>query len=495
MDNWSSTTKIPQIPIVIDSKTNEYVSIIGMNYLYAQDELAYVRLNNLREKRFRCYRCNHVVILSCRSDPDSLHGHYYFFRHTPDVQCEWRYDSPSKAEIYQGVQEGFRHYELKQLIANTLNQLNGWMVISIDKKFVYSPKTNERTKPDLLTNFGGKEIAIEIQLRGESPLRILKRHEIHKEREAYILWITSNSRGHTRVDEDDSIDFRQVHKDIAYSNRGNRYIFTKELAAESVKRGQFILTAVYEYPEINDKTIKTSWQSINVPVDDLTFDSGSIYFIDSIKAADTLRARLRSEGLLSAKKLLITKRPDSFENFQMLVKPVWPTFDKDEDILRLKSMYDEDFNERQLKLKKSIIRYFQSESWRARMDEKWWNDTAHAVSCHNFGIRSESDLRIIEKLILILGIPLSEHLCVDHKSHVRACHYFFDSKSFIPYRHLCKAAMMESVYGTEILLHPTIKSRIEKELPTVVKSDDLDRFFEWFISAPHLHKTIVSTSQ
>lgn len=88
MNSWSSTTKIPQIPIVIDSKTNEHVSIIGMNYLYEQDELAYVRLNNLREKRFRCYRCNHVAILSCRSDPDSLHGHYYFFRHTPDVQCE-----------------------------------------------------------------------------------------------------------------------------------------------------------------------------------------------------------------------------------------------------------------------------------------------------------------------------------------------------------------------------------------------------------------------
>jgi len=58
------------------------------------------------------------------------------------------------------------------------------------------------------------------------------------------------------------------------------------------------------------------------------------------------------------------------------------------------------------------------------MDEKWWNDTAQAVSRHNFGIKSESDLRIIEKLILILGIPLSEHLDVDHKSHVRACHYF-----------------------------------------------------------------------
>jgi hypothetical protein len=42
--------------------------------------------------------------------------------------------------------------------------------------------------------------------------------------------------------------------------------------------------------------------------------------------------------------------------------------------------------------------------------------------------------------------------------------------------------MMEAVYGTEILLHPTIKSRIEKELPTVVKSKNKTDSQVWHVN-------------
>ena len=494
MESWSSN-KSPQIPIVIDTKTKEPISVFGVNYLYAQDELAYIRFHNLKERRFKCYRCNNVVILASRFDENSPHGHYYHFKHPAGVECEWKYDSPSKAEIYQGVQEGLRHYELKHLIANTVKQLEGWEVISVDKKFVFSPETNERTKPDLLVNFNGKEIAIEIQLRGESPQRILKRHQIHKDRDAYILWVTSESKSVANDDIDEAVSVRQVHKDIAYSNRGNRYLFTKELAAESIREGEFIITVVYEYPEIVGKQIVTSWQSIKVKVSELTFEAGNIFFVDSIKAINILRGKLRSAGLLSAKKILSDKHPHSFEDFLLLTKAAWPTFDKEDDTFKLKEMYDENFNARQLQLKESIVRYFQSPSWREKGDERWWKNMAGKVGNYNFGINTDSDVRVIEKLLLILGIPLSEHLCVAHKSHVRACHNFFDAKSFIPYLHLCKDAVVESVYGLEIVMHPTIKSRVQDEFPNVVQADDLDTFFKWFISTPKVHPLTVDANK
>lgn len=55
MDTWLSSNRIPQIPIVVDTKTNEPISIFAINVLYAQDELAYIRLKNLKLKRFICY--------------------------------------------------------------------------------------------------------------------------------------------------------------------------------------------------------------------------------------------------------------------------------------------------------------------------------------------------------------------------------------------------------------------------------------------------------
>jgi hypothetical protein len=150
-------------------------------------------------------------------------------------------------------------------------------------------------------------------------------------------------------------------------------------------------------------------------------------------------------------------------------------------------MYDQEFSKRQLQLKNSIIKYFRSPAWRDKGNEIWWKEMAATVKEYNFGVNTNCDIRVIEKLLLILGIPLSEYLCVEHKSHIQACHYFFDKKSFIPYMHLCRIIISESVYENEIMKHTSIKSRFEQVPSAVDALTDLDSFVKWFISEPKVH--------
>ena len=96
------------------------------------------------------------------------------------------------------------------------------------------------------------------------------------------------------------------------------------------------------------------------------------------------------------------------------------------------------------------------------------------------------DLRVVEKILLILGVKLSEFLCPERGSHFQSLHYFFDYSSFFPYRDVAIKAVKLSIYRKEILNHSSILKRLAAASSVMEQSDDIDKFLEWFTSSPEL---------
>lgn len=116
------------------------------------------------------------------------------------------------------------------MLAQTLNHLNGWSVISVDKRFLFSPDQRKRGKPDVYATYKETEVVFEIQLRAESPKIISARQELYRDSGRKLIWLSMENS--EIVSEDFSkncIDVKQVQKDIAFTNRGNWFIFNKNM--------------------------------------------------------------------------------------------------------------------------------------------------------------------------------------------------------------------------------------------------------------------------
>lgn len=482
----------PQIPVVIDTLTNEPMSIFSINALFDPHELQDIRFQKKKDYRFVCFYCKNKVILKAQSDEGSRYGHYYYFCHPNGVECRWKYTSPDKSAIYKGVQEGFRHQYLKQIISETLNGLEDWEVLDIDKTYVFSPETHERTKPDVRARWKDKEIAFEIQLRGESPLRIQKRSSIHQERGAHLIWIIARDSRKTKTHKQEGVDYlRQVHKDIAYVGKGNLFYFDDEMKSESIEKNEFRLSVKYQIPYIEGKEILVSDMTDKIGISELKLENGTAYFYDFDDKYKLLQMELKDDGINNSIELLKAKKEyPSFESYLLQVKRIWPTFNKDNDLVTLKFIHEEEFKLRQLVVKKHILKIFRSPSWREKGSRQDWLRLVNRVKEYDFGINAEADLGVIEKFLLILGIPLSEYLCVEQKRHIQSCHVFFDSRSFIPYRHLCTLAIDHSPYKLDILNDLTILKRLENPPSEMVEPKlDLDTFLSWFLRHPSVYES------
>ncbi len=254
-----------QIPIVIDTERNEPIWVASLSWIYEQHELQEIRQANIKHHRFVCQNCKQLVYLHAKRDDDSRHGHQYYFSHPEGIDCDWKSDSKSRAEIYAGVSEGDKHWQMKELLAKTLINLPNWEVVDVDTQFVFSLDKLKRAKPDLHARYFGTDVAFEIQLRSESPKVILDRQHFYQEKEWPLIWLSAEN-------EDQILDFfdkeriavKQVQKDIAFCNRGNWFIFNKFLASQSLEKKQLtILTKVWE-PSLAGKKIVTVHQP---PVD------------------------------------------------------------------------------------------------------------------------------------------------------------------------------------------------------------------------------------
>lgn len=482
-----------QIPIVIDTERNESIWAAALGWIYEQHELQEIRQANIKYHRFICQNCRQLVYLHAKRADDSRHGHQYYFSHPEGIECEWKSDNQSRAEIYSGVTEGDKHWKMKVLLADTLSLLPNWEVINVDTQFVFSPDKLKRAKPDLHARFCGKDIAFEIQLRSESPKVILGRQNFYREKGWSLIWLSADNEDQILGFFDkDRIAVKQVQKDIAFCNRGNWFVFNKHLAAQSIENRQLtILTKVWE-PTLSGRNIYYEWGQYNVTYDQLTHNNGETFYRDFYATDCSLKAGLIEQGKLNVLANIEefkNKKHREWSHFLVEAKKCWPTLDMSRDEDWLHFVYKEDYNCRELKTKikaLEIIRHYVSGSPDAYTR---WEHFAQSEILLKFGFHPGMNLQVLEKIFLILGYDLTDKLGREQKSYARAVHNFFDYESFKPYQALCLRAIEVSEYKEELLQTPNVLKRLnDPDKKTIEIDSSLDNFLEWFASNPICEK-------
>ncbi|WP_257266135.1 DUF6035 family protein [Endozoicomonas sp. ONNA2] len=475
-----------QIPVVQDISNGEYIRASRLADLFEQHEIQTMRSGS-KSGRFVCPVCSHGVYLHAVKDSHCGRGHSYHFQHPSGVDCEWKGECKSKGEIYRGVQEGSRHQDMKLLLAETLPQLSGWAVIDVDRYFVFNQDKTLRGKPDLHAQYYGDDIVFEIQLRSETPEIIMRRKQLYADKGWRLLWISAdNASLVSEAFSETCLETRQVQKDIAFSNRGNWFIFNKALAERSLAEGRLILLARHWTASVTGNRIEYGWQESLVAIDDLTFSGAEFFYKDFDQQLTEAQAELRETGRQSALELIKKERFSSWDHCLTRTKSLWPSMDfLGEDGEWLNQQFREDYRDRELQMKQWIVKFLRSHNWRKHHKRQPWLEAAERLKNAPFGIQKDQPLAIFEKLLLILGYSLSPHLGPGQKKHIQSCHNFFDYESHFPYRALCEKAISISPYRDDINQDKTMvkRSALRQFVP---QSSDLDALFQWFISDPAL---------
>jgi len=405
-----------QIPIVIDTQINEKFFSTNFNQVFELHEIQEFR-SQKNFNRFVCYACRQKVIIYASADEDSQHGHRYHFQHPRGIDCEWKYDQKTKAQIYKGIKEGRLHKAMKELISNTLAPLEDWQVIDTDHHFIFSEDRTERAKPDVHAQYNGEDVAFEIQLRSEKPETIARRQGFYQAKGWKLIWVSAeNSDIVSERFSDECIEVKQVQKDIAFSNRGNWFIFNKELSQKSIEDQNLTLSVWIWKPRIKDRVIDYGWHEKLVSFGAITFSEGQSFVVDFHAEDQKLKSTLRKKGKKDALRLLDTEKPNSWDRYIRRAKEVWPTLEAaGEDANYLHTKFRENLNERIWILKGQIVRFFQSQQWRVFDNKDRWYEIATRVSILDFGISHTANLGVIEKILLVLGYRLSANLSPDRK--------------------------------------------------------------------------------
>jgi len=482
-----------QIPIVIDTLIQEMIWVDSLNRIYEQHELQEVRKANIKHRRFVCKNCEQLVYLHAVRNDESRHGHDYYFSHPKGIECEWKSDNKSRAEIYAAVAEGKKHWEMKMLLEETLTQLPEWEVIDVDTKFVFSPEKLKRAKPDLHATYRGRDVVFEIQLRSESPQVVMGRQDFYKEKGWPLLWLTADCADQVNDFFDkERISVKQVQKDIAFSNRGNWFIFNKVLAENSVENGQLALTAKVWEPYLDSLNIHYCWNQYSITYNQLTYDNGETFYKDFYALNRALIANLVEQGMQSVLENIDSFKARNWDDFLTKAKSLWPTLDMNVDSDWLYGVHKKNFEKRVLQVKSTMLEIIRDFASHKASAEKRWESNVNKLIGLEFGFSVHMDLKIIQNLFLILGYDLTDQLTRQKKSYVRAVHNFFDYESFKPYQALCLRALDLSEFRDELLQTPNVVKRLNDfHKRTVENEHKLDDFLEWFASKPICEKTLL----
>jgi len=488
-----------QIPIVLDVESDEPVWVDVLSYIYEQHELQVIRMANVKHHRFVCYHCRQLVYLHAMRNDESRHGHDYYFAHPKGVICDWKSDAKSLAEINAFVSEGKRHWNMKMLLEYTLSQLPGWEVVDVDNKFIFSNDKLSRAKPDLHARYNGKNIAFEIQLRSESPKIILTRQAFYKDKGWPLVWLSADY-------EEEQIDIfnesgvferipvKQVHKDIAFCNRGNRLVFSRELAETSIKSKKLILSCHTWEPHIERECeIGYGWVEQKITFDQLTHYDGQTYYKDFYAADRLLKHRLQKRGKQAILAELPEFKASSWTDFLVKAKSHWQTLDMTADHDWLMDIYKSDLNRRLLELKSKVVRAVQYYASDTKHSLKPWESITAKASHLNFGFNQNMDIRVVQSLLLILGYEVSNELRREKKSHIRSVHNFYDYETWRAHQHLCNFVIERSLLRKDLEQAVSIQSRQnDNSKKAEIIDRTLDQFIDWFTSPPLLSWNDVS---
>lgn len=472
---------IPTIPLVWDNVINKHVPTDYLHEFFTEHELSHIRSKNIEEKRFVCFKCRNPVKMKATKNSNVYGGHRYFFSHPLDIECEWKGESKSKAEIYNGVQEGKRHLEMKKLLLRTLTSLSGWTNIGSDDTFFFNSAKTERRKPDVYaTNERQEDIVFEIQLRSEDPAVISARQNFYYERNNKLVWFSAEN---TELVDDEfkfsCIETKLVQKDIAYSNCGNWYIFNEDLAELSISNKTLTFLVKYHWPEQLNGIITFKWKESIVTLEDVEFINGKMIYVDCIAEYEKLRTNLFSKAKSIIPAYVDKSKFRDWQSFLDVVKEVWPNISMLKDSQWLNDLYETAMNKKMLVLKRKVISIFKE-----RVDQTSqhkWDKLALATEGMNLGINQGENLTVVEKTLIILGYKLRPHLNI-----YQSCHNFHDHETFHQYFDVYMKARELSPLSEELNQNQTLIKRKFKIPQNVVQDTDLISFLKWFSSVPVL---------
>lgn len=165
---------------------------------FGPDEVDLVRktcrsASNAGEVVYICRKCEHPAYLQHDLNKRPMWAH----RPRAPKGCEWYTGDPASedavnANKFHGNQESKIHLMIKQEIASILesDQQTELNSVIVDQ---YLIGANGRRRPDVRATYGGKPIAIEVQLATTLLPTIVDRAEFYKTEERHLIWVTYSS--------------------------------------------------------------------------------------------------------------------------------------------------------------------------------------------------------------------------------------------------------------------------------------------------------------
>lgn len=240
----------------------------------------------LKKPQYVCKYCGQMVKISGRKSERGMAKYFSHFRDSDE--CDYKTTTGrTKKEInrekYSRCNEGERHKQLKTKIALLLKNTSGVEDVKTENTIKGNHPMIRWRRPDVLANFMGQEIVIELQLSTTFISVITERDLFYRLNKKFIIWIFNFDEQEEHVNLNN-----MMTKDIYYNNKLNIFIFDKAAQEESEKRGELVL-------KCNWLKTDESWEYVNgnssnelggkfVTLSELTYDNTyKPYYFDAEK--------------------------------------------------------------------------------------------------------------------------------------------------------------------------------------------------------------------
>jgi len=186
--------------------------------------------------RYLCSRCGHPVYApNYRTGPGWKH-----YGREP-IDCEWWTGKTSSvdevsARQFQGQQESPLHNKVKNLVADLLRADSRVTDVVVDE--VLHGSTGYK-KPDVRAEFGGRPIAVELQLSTTQIPVIVERELFYRHEGRHLIWLTWDFEPRPYA------EVRQAFRDIATAHHENLFTLDAQAIAESRRRSCLVFRVLW----------------------------------------------------------------------------------------------------------------------------------------------------------------------------------------------------------------------------------------------------------
>jgi competence CoiA-like predicted nuclease len=198
------------------------------------------RLIKQDRAKFLCPECFVPVSLVSMKE-----ARRFYFRHlVEDGSCSAvtrgeLSQSEINARKYNGAKESYRHLEMKQWIADSLNASGKFTDIAQEVRWA-GPITGAWRKPDVSAMYGDLKVAFEVQLSTTFLDVIAERWNFYQQEGGLVVWVFARSDDERR---------RLTQDDLFFINNQNAFVVSKETRDASIAASDFLLDCAWSEPK------------------------------------------------------------------------------------------------------------------------------------------------------------------------------------------------------------------------------------------------------